>query len=199
MIAHPNPLVPKFIAAREQLAKRFSFVQCKINFSRFADDTEYVVADWVDKGDEWRMQLAPAPTGHVPDPEGLLAAWDHYQAEHEALVQKGEMPELNPNPEAPFGVCHGAIFCGGGFGHPKLAPLEQQFIDGVPRHFDDLVRVLREDADPGRRIGAVELLTCSRSRDALLAALLPSVVPRTRECTTRSSGCSEKPRRGWTT
>jgi hypothetical protein len=175
VIGHPNPTVPKFMAAREAIAKRFPFVSARINYAEFADMTEYVVVEWVDRGDEWRLRLDPAPTGHLADPGGLFAAWDQYRAEYESLVEQGAMPEMNDDPEhKPFGSCRGGFFCSGGYAHPKLAGFEQQFIDGVPRHLDELARVLHEDADPAHRYDAACLLAYAPSREAAVQALLPS-------------------------
>jgi hypothetical protein len=53
--------------------------------------------------------------------------------------------------------------------------MEQRFMQGGPSHFDALVRVLREDADEGKRMNAVMLLAYGASREQLVAAVLPSV------------------------
>lgn len=170
-----NPLPQQFGKAREQIAKRFPFAQCRFNFAGYPDNTFAVTVDWVDKGDEWRMHFDPAPTGHVPDPDGLVAAWVDYLAKLMALREKGEMSWLNPHAEQDrfgFGVCHSALFCWGGFDHPQLAPLEQRFIDGVPRDFAELVQVLRDDSDAEKRSSAAMLLAYG-SREQVVKALIP--------------------------
>jgi hypothetical protein len=129
--------------------------------------TMRVTVDLVDEGDEWRMRFSPAPQGSVPDPEGLVAAWQDYLKTFWDLQRKGEVPNHG------VGTCR-AIVCHGGFAHPALEGREQKFIEGVPRNFDALVRVLREDSDEWRRMSAVMLLAYVPSREKLVEAVIPS-------------------------
>lgn len=171
-----NPWPKKLAEARERIAKRFPFAQCRFEFGAFYDNSLYITVDWVDKGEEWRMKFDPAPTENLPDPDGILAAWDDAGDKREALIAKGELPAFNSHPlTEQFGTCHHALLCMGGFGHPELAPLEQKFIDGVPKHFDEIVRVLREDADPKKRTLAAMVLSYAPSREKVAQAALPSV------------------------
>ena len=79
--------------------------------------------------------------------ECLQAFCSHNHRHHRLfweLRRQGAVPEYGNGGDA----CH-AFFCHGGFAHPELAPLEQRFIDGVPRDADALVRVLREVSREG--------------------------------------------------
>ncbi|RKH93915.1 HEAT repeat domain-containing protein, partial [Corallococcus praedator] len=127
-----------------------------------------VTVDLVEPGDEWRMRFAPAPTGTVEDPEGLIAAWGAYQQTYWKLRREHAVRETS------VGGCL-ALTCYGGFNHSELAPLEAKFLTGVPRNTDALVRVLREDRDDGKRMTAAILLSYVRSREELVRHLLPSV------------------------
>lgn len=141
---------------------RFSLTQW------FATHELYLTADLVERGDEWRMPFTAEPTGDVPDPEGLLAAWKDYQTRLQQLRSEGAMPEYG------MGTCQASV-CHGGFAHPQLAPLEQRFLEGVPRQAQALVRVLREDKDAAKRFYALMLLPYVSSREWLVSAVLPSV------------------------
>ncbi|RKG81526.1 HEAT repeat domain-containing protein [Corallococcus terminator] len=127
-----------------------------------------VTVDLIEPGDEWRMRFAPAPTGTVEDPEGLIAAWGAYQQAYWKLRREGAVSETAQ------GGCQ-ALTCYGGFNHPQLAPLEAKFIDGVPRNAEALVRVLREDRDDSKRMTAAILLSYVRSREELVRHVSPSV------------------------
>jgi hypothetical protein len=155
--------------SKKRLTEKWPFALCRYSIVQYPEPlTMRLTVDLVDVGDEWRMQFSPAPQGNVPDPEGLIAAWQDYRKVFSELQKAGEVPSFG------VGTC-GAIVCHGGFAHPKLAGREQKFLEGVPRNFDALVRVLREDRDEGKRMDAVFLLAYGRSREKVVEAIAPSV------------------------
>lgn len=154
--------------SKKRLTSACPFAQCTYSVTTdLTTNITRVTVDLVDVGDEWRMRFSPAPQGDVADPEGLLAAWGKYVEAYWKLRNAGELP-------VGFGGCK-ALSCFGGFEHPELAPLESRFIEGVPRNFDGLVRVLREDRDELERMFAVNLLAYMPSREQVVETLLPSV------------------------
>lgn len=68
-----------------------------------------------------------------------------------------------------------AAAAGSDFGHAELAPREQRFLEGVPRAFEALVRLLREGRDESRRMSAAVLLSYGALRERVVEALVPSV------------------------
>jgi hypothetical protein len=128
----------------------------------------YVTIDLVDKGDEARMKFADPPIGAVDDPGGLVAAWQAYEQKFLELLQAGAL-QIGTEPPP----CR-ALHCLS-FDHPDLAPYDERFAREVPPHFADLVKVLREDADPEKRGAAAYLLAYGSPAQAVVDALVPSV------------------------
>jgi hypothetical protein len=163
-----NDFVPLLIAGKKRLLEAYDFAYCKVSVAEYPTHTMRVAVDVVDRGDEWRMRFNPEPQGEVADPEGLIAAWRDYQKLYWKLRKEGAVPEYGA------GTCR-ALVCHGGFDHPELASLEQRFIDGVPRDFEALVRVLREDREGGKRYTVMLLLPYLNSREQLVKTILPSL------------------------
>ena len=161
--------VANLMESKKRLTETGAFAFIRMTVGQDQKHTMSVTVDLVDTGDEWRMAFNPEPTGEVADPEGLLAAWSDYLKAFWKLRNQGAVPEWG------MGTCRAPMGCYGGFEHPGLAPLEQRFLDGVPRNADALVRVLREDKDSGNRMHALMLLTYLSSPEQLVKALLPSV------------------------
>ncbi|HEX8440936.1 hypothetical protein [Archangium sp.] len=160
--------IRQLIESKKRVTSAHAFAQC--TFSVGVDlktNIMRLTVDLVDAGDEWRMRFSPAPQADVADPDGLLAAWGDYVKAYWKLENAGALA-------FGFGACQ-AFSCYGRFDHPELAPREARFLEGVPRHFDALVRVLREDRDEGKRMGAVNLLAYGPSREQVVQAVLPSV------------------------
>ncbi|WP_224364847.1 HEAT repeat domain-containing protein [Hyalangium versicolor] len=155
--------------SKKQLIEKWPFALCRYSEVRYPEQaTLTVTVNLVDVGDEWRMRFSPAPQGNVPDPEGLIAAWQDYLGMREELRRAGEIPDFGE------GTC-AAIVCIGGFAHPKLEGREQKFIEGVPRNFETLLRVVREDRDNDKRMFAAMLLAYAPSREKVVEALVPSI------------------------
>ncbi|MGZ3458525.1 MAG: HEAT repeat domain-containing protein, partial [Archangium sp.] len=161
--------VAKLVESKKRLTEAYSFAFIRMSVSQDMKHTMSVTVDLVDTGDEWRMPFTPEPRGDIADPEGLLAAWSGYLKTFWKLRREGAVPEWG------MGTCRAPMGCYGGFDHPELAPLEPRFIEGVPRHANELVRVLREHRDSGKRMNALMLLTYLSSPEQLVEAILPSV------------------------
>jgi hypothetical protein len=161
--------IANLMESKKRLSETYSFAFIRMSVGQDMKHTMGVTVDLVDTGDEWRMPFNPEPKGEVADPEGLLAAWSDYLKTFWKLRSQGAVPEWG------MGTCRAPMGCYGGFDHPELAPMEQRFIDGVPRNAEVLVRVLREDKDSGKRMNALMLLTYLSSPEELVKAILPSV------------------------
>lgn len=159
---------PFLVESKARLLAAYPLPFCRYSLVAYPPRRTFrVTVDLVEPGDEWRMRFDPAPQGDPPDPDGLLAAWREYQRLYWKLRNAGAIPET-PGP------CR-ALQCHGGFAHPELAPLEQRFVDGVPRNADALVRVLREDRDDLDRMTALMLLPYLGARERLVEVVLPAV------------------------
>jgi hypothetical protein len=162
--------IANLIESKKRLTETGAFAFIRMSVREDKNYTIGVTADLVDTGDEWRMPFNPEPKGEIADPEGLIAAWSDYLKTFWKLRSQGAVPEWGG-----MGTCRAPMGCYGGFDHPELAPMEQRFIDGVPRNAEALVRVLREDKDSGKRMNALMLLTYLSSPEQLVKALVPSV------------------------
>ncbi|AGC43395.1 hypothetical protein MYSTI_02066 [Myxococcus stipitatus DSM 14675] len=152
---------------KEQLQARHGFALIRNSVTAYAQGmTMRVTVDVVDLGDEWRLEYAPAPTGSVPEPEGLLTAWSTYLTRMWRLVNSGVISTEDTEP------CR-AFHCFYGPGHPELMPLEAPLLSGVPGHFETLVRMAHTDADATKREKAAYLLAYGPSRDEVARALVP--------------------------
>lgn len=129
-------------------------------------EATYLTVDVVDEADRAeRMSFSSAPSGDVPDPGGLLAAWKEYEDVGLRLLMNGE---ISSSP-----TCR-AHHCLWGFDHPELAPYRDRFAT-VPEHKDELIRVLENDRDPEDRGAAAYLLAHLEGVQEVVDALLPAV------------------------
>lgn len=134
-----------------------------------AERTAYVTLDLVDAKDrKTRMPFRAAPSGSVPDPDGLLDAWGRYAALGERLAREGAL-DLSERP-----ACAG-FYCVWGSLTPELAELEARFPKGAAEKGAALEKVLKRDADPAKRAAALFVLSYSsdgaRAAETMLSAL----------------------------
>jgi hypothetical protein len=164
-----DPYGESFTARRKSIDQRLKaelpLAYASTSLIVYGDDSVYMTIDLVDRGDEKRMRFAPEPKATLPDPAGLLAAWGMYEERAWPLWRQHQLTDTS---------CH-AFHCALGFAHPELAPLEPRFIEGVPAHFTELTRVLREDKSDERRAQAAFLLAYGKDRQQIVTTLLPSV------------------------
>lgn len=164
--------------AEKKVGERFPLAYVKASYIRYfpnageAANKAYVTFDLVDRGDEARLAFAPAPSGEVPDPDGLVSAWLQYEKRAEALLSEGKLvlgsrDEDRCSPKA--------FHCALGFAHPELQPMEERFFQGVPKSFAGVQRVLLEGKDPDARAAAAFLLAYAPTRDQAVGALLKAV------------------------
>lgn len=97
-----------------------------------------------------RFPFRAAPKGDVPDPGGLLKAWEEYDRLGWELVREGSI-------EAGRERCPG-FYCAFGEAE-RLKPYETRFLREVPDRQAALKRVFEEDRDPERRAQALLLLS----------------------------------------
>lgn len=116
------------------------------------DHAMYFVFDVVDDADKSRLAFTPAPKAHLPDPDGLLAAWRKYVALGEAISRRGEMPIDRP-------ACPG-LYCLWG-GTPELDSAQKAFVEGAVKQRLALAQIMRADADGENRADALFVLSYS--------------------------------------
>ncbi len=157
-------------AAQARIEQKWQFAFVRVSpIMYFAGDNAgktYVTIDLVDRGDEARMTFAPAPTGTIADPDGLIAAWIAYEKTANELLGKGLLD---------VGKCKGGLHCALGFGHDSIRAVEDTFIDDAPKQFRALCDVLRHDHDERRRAAAAFVLAYGGDAAHVVAALVPSV------------------------
>jgi len=125
----------------------------------------YLTIDFVDRDDaDRRMAFSPDPTGDYPDPAGLLAAWDEYNAKTMELIRSREM--------SPQRVDCPALHCLGNSAHPQVKAYLERFAAEVPAHVDELQTILRDDHADRKRGAAAYLLAYAPDRPAAIKAIL---------------------------
>jgi hypothetical protein len=131
----------------------------------FQPRATYVTLDLVDEADRAaRMTFLAAPTGQVPDPDGLLALWGEYE---DAMWPVLEKTGGAGDPACPAWHCIT-------FGDPTLTPYAQAFEARVPAQEAALAQVLAEDADEVDRARAAFLLAHLDDGDRVVELELPA-------------------------
>lgn len=127
----------------------------------------YLTVDLVDESDRARrMPFSLPPTKEHADPDGLLAAWDAYQAKGFDLLRAGTLVQGDA------GKAFHTIF---GFDDPALAGYRGIFDAGVPPRKRELVDILRCDRSPTHRATAAFLLAHLADGNEVVRLLLPSL------------------------
>lgn len=153
-------------ALRQRFNLAYSHVGIVAFFAEEAKGQAFASVDLVDAEDSHRLSFLPAPTGHVEDPEGLIAQWLEYEDKVVHLMRSGALDMEQP---PSCRVAH----CTFGFGHPELAPYEPRFVAKAPGARDALLRVLREDADADRRAAVPYVLGYAGTPEQVIGWLVP--------------------------
>ena len=134
----------------------------------------YGTIDVVEKDDvKFRMPFAPKPSAHFSDPDGLLKAWGDYLEAGSDLLSRHEISGLRE--ECP------AFHCIFGHKHPKLAPYERIFVEGVAKHENELRDIFLNDANDQHRANAAFLLAYTHDGTALVSLLSKRLTDESRE------------------
>jgi hypothetical protein len=162
----------KMAAATERLKARYHFAFVELSpISYFGSSPDagkvFITIDVVEPEDAARLEMSPAPTGEVADPEGIVAAWLDYEKAVWPLMRSGQL-------KPPFS-CKGGMHCALGFKHPDLEKREDLFIAKVPDHVAELAAVLHGDRDAKKRAAAAFALAYGRDRAQVVEALVPSI------------------------
>jgi hypothetical protein len=130
----------------------------------------YFTIDVVNKKDVNRLNVFfPKPTKSLPDPDGLIIAWQEYEkAAIAKLAQRKISYTLNLN-DCP------AFHCLFGFGDPDLKKYQNIFDEKVPKNKEKLVEILRNDKDDDKRATAAFLLAHIKDGNELLNIMIPSI------------------------
>lgn len=147
----------------------FAFVELFLGrYLTSAERSEYITFDIVERREvAARMPFAPKPAGKVPDPAGLLAAWQDYSALGARLRAAGAVAfERPPCP---------AYHCLWGSVTPELAAYEQRFMKEAAANKDALFKVLAGEADAGKRAAAVYVLAYVRAGKPMADLMLKTL------------------------
>jgi hypothetical protein len=169
-----KPFVSSHVVFRqkeEALRQQYNLAFAKLSFISYFAGPEagrgYLTADLVDAEDAQRLKFLPEPTGHLDDPEGLIAQWQAYEQTAWKLLNQGALDMSKPP------TCR-AAHCTMGFSHPDLAPFEPIFLEKVPKVQDALTQVLRQEADNKKRAAAAYLLAYASTPEQVVERLVPS-------------------------
>ena len=152
-------------SAMAKIEKLAPFALVKLSFVQYPPPTPavYVTVDLVDPADrDSRMNFLQPPKGTFPDPAHLLAEWDKYQAAGMRLLMSGE---LKPTSKCP------AFHCVAGFDHPTLKRFGKLFKTEVPKHEEQLIKILHKDKVAQHRANAAFLLAHTHDAKKLVKEL----------------------------
>jgi hypothetical protein len=151
-------------AATAAIAKLGDFAYVEISpITYYKPPAVYLTVDLVDAKDaKTRMTFAPAPTGDVPDPDGLLAAWSAYEQKAFAVMRTGKASDEG------CPVWHCMIV------DPSLAADLEDFARRVPQHEAELAKILREDKDDQERAYAAFLLAHLPDGKRVVELMMPA-------------------------
>lgn len=122
----------------------------------------YLTLDFVDRADAAiRMPFLPNPAGTYPDPGGLIADWQSYEA----------MVFAHPSHKR---IDCPAFHCIGDDAEADMKRLVSKFAARVPRHVEELATILRDDKDVRHRAAAIYLLAYSTDGPSLVKLLVPA-------------------------
>jgi hypothetical protein len=169
-----KPFVSSYVVfhqKEEALRQQYNLAFAKLSFISYFAGPEagrgYLTADLVDAEDAQRLKFLPEPTGHLDDPEGLIAQWQAYEQTAWKLFNQGALSAYPPTCR----VAH----CIMGFSHPDLAPFEPIFLEKVPKAQDALAQVLRQEADNRKRAATAYLLAYASTPEQAVERLVPSI------------------------
>ncbi|MBI5202650.1 MAG: HEAT repeat domain-containing protein [Elusimicrobia bacterium] len=132
----------------------WGFAWSRLSFSDYYADGKhkaFVSVDVVESKDRpARLAFRPLPTGAVPDPGGLLAAWGRYMDLGWKLFKDGT---LNVNHDSCL-----SFFCEWGAQTPELRKYEELFVAQAKDNKEALLKVMKEDKSPAKRSAAAYLL-----------------------------------------
>lgn len=136
----------------------------------FEDDgmKYFMTLDVVQRADApRRLAFTPVPREELADPDGLIAAWQTYEATVLEMMSRGEL--------SPRRVACSAFHCLGDQGHEALAVRVQAFVAGVPDNFEELSTVLRDERREDHRAAAAYLLAYASDGHEVVRRLLPAI------------------------
>jgi len=135
------------------------FAYSQVSITNFGNKKSFLSVDVVEKGDEHRIQFNPAPTGSVAVPASLLDWVRRYEKASFNLFQ------VRPRGQADIEQGHYLDSDGG------VRQYQEKMLEMVPENFDILVKALREDKDPEKRVVCATLLGYAKDKRAVIAPL----------------------------
>lgn len=145
----------------------FSYIKCDFVFYP-NDPNDYLTINVIDKANAASIPVYdPQPTGHFQDPAHLLRDWKRYENEAMPIL-------MSHNYQSNAQNCK-EFHCIGPFVTPALKKYEQEFNREVPRHQNELVAILKSDADASNRATAAFLLAHTTNENDLIQWMLGSI------------------------
>lgn len=132
----------------------YGFAYAKVSLITYSyhPSCHYLTVDVVEPRDQKRrMPFKKKPAGHYGDLGGLFKKWDEYMAAGFELMQKGELSKKDYYPCKQFHCVWGHL-------HPRLAPFEKLFEEGVAAHQLEIAQIFLDDSDADKRANAAFLL-----------------------------------------
>jgi hypothetical protein len=130
--------------------------------------TIYFSVNIVDKKDAYRLEgFLPRQTKSFSDPDQLLKKWEEYQAIGiNKFFKEKTFKKITNCP---------AYHCIYGFNEPEFKKYKIIFNNGVTKHKNELVTILREEKDARKRAAAAFLLAHIKDGYELVNILVPSI------------------------
>jgi phosphoribosyl-ATP pyrophosphohydrolase len=145
----------------------FSYLNTEIRTSFATNETCFTV-DAIDKKDHQRIpNFLPRQKGNIADPDNILSIWDGYMG----IGYKKIFLDYKKIAYESCPVFH-CIF---GFDDPDFKKYKDIFDSLVPKNKDQIIKILREDKDPKKRINAAQLLAHIKDGNELIEILIPAM------------------------
>ena len=149
----------KVTALDQKLRATGKFAYSQVSITNFGNKKSFLSVDVVEKGDEKRLRFNPAPTGEVAVPKELLDYVRRYEKASFNLFQ------VRPRGQADIEQGHYLDQDEG------VRQYQEKMLEMVPEHFGVLVKALREDKDPEKRVICATLLGYAKDKKAAIGPL----------------------------
>jgi hypothetical protein len=153
-------VTPEMVTLLDQkLRATGKFAFSKVSSTEYGNRKAFLSVDVVEKGEEKRLDLYPAPAGDVPVPADILDWVRRYEKASFQLFQ------VRPRGQQDINDGHFID------SDPGLREYQEKMLEMVPPHYDILVKGLKEDKDPAKRAACATLLGYAKDKAAVIAPL----------------------------
>lgn len=131
----------------ERLVQTYSFSSAECSGVRYSDFQAFFVVDVVEKGQEHRFKFRPTPTRDLTlANDRVMTTYQNLQKRLWYLFSQGK-----PSSES---WSHGYL----DYADPEMHQMVLELVKLTPPYRKNIIRVLREDKDPSKRMAAADLL-----------------------------------------